>query len=58
MVSLFKGFIHIAHHIYSHSADKGEIIYPVTPNEHLKGWHGGNFKNSIPGEPIIDINDF
>lgn len=37
---------------------KGEIIYPVTLNEHLKGWHGGNFKNSRPGEPIIDINDF
>ncbi len=51
------------HHSYSaskfpHLADKGEIIYPVTPNEHLKGWHGGNFKNSRPGEPIIDINDF
>nr|WP_278335285.1 pre-toxin TG domain-containing protein [Clostridium kluyveri] len=51
------------HHSYSasqypHLADKGEIIYPVTPNEHLKGWHGGNFKNSSPGEPIIDINDF
>lgn len=51
------------HHSYSvskypHLADKGEIIYPVTPNEHLKGWHGGNYKNSNPGEPIIDINDF
>ncbi|MDI9215862.1 MULTISPECIES: hypothetical protein [Clostridium] len=51
------------HHSYSaskypHLADKGEIIYPVIPNEHLKGWYGGNFKNSSPGEPIIDINDF
>ncbi|EJO5349380.1 hypothetical protein NRP93_003556, partial [Clostridium botulinum] len=51
------------HHSYSaskypHLADKGEIIYPVTPNEHLKGWHGGNFKNSKPGEPIIEIIDF
>ena len=51
------------HHSYSaskypHLANKGEVIYPVTPNEHLRGWHGGNFKNSIPGEPIIDIKDF
>ena len=58
MVSLFKDIIHIVHQNLPHLADKGEIIYPVTPNEHLKGWHGGNFKNSRPGEPIIDINDF
>ncbi|WP_077618272.1 pre-toxin TG domain-containing protein [Bacillus sinesaloumensis] len=51
------------HHSYSaskypHLADRGEIIYPVTFNEHLKGWHGGNWRNSIPGEPIIPIKDF
>lgn len=35
------------HHSYSasqypHLANKGEVIYPVTPNEHFNGWHGGN----------------
>ncbi|NPC94179.1 hypothetical protein HOO54_18605 [Bacillus sp. WMMC1349] len=35
------------HHSYSasqypHLANKGEIIYPATPNEHFNGWHGGN----------------
>ena len=51
------------HHAYSvsqypHLANKGEVIYPVTLNEHLHGWHGGNYRNSLPGEPIIDIHDF
>ena len=51
------------HHAYSvsqypHLANKGEVIYPVTLNEHLNGWHGGNFRNSLPGEPIVDIHDF
>ena len=51
------------HHAYSvsqypHLANKGEVIYPVTPNEHLNGWHGGNYRNSLPGEPIKDIYDF
>lgn len=51
------------HHTYSvsqypHLANKGEIIYPVTLNEHLNGWHGGNYRNSLPGEPIVDIHDF
>lgn len=45
------------HHIYSaakypHLADKGDLIYPVTFDEHLYGWHGGNFRNSLPGRPI------
>ena len=48
------------HHSYSaskypHLANKGEIIYPVTPNEHLKGWHGGNFKNSSPGADLRTV---
>ena len=43
---------------YPHLANKGEIIFPVTPNEHLKGWHGGNWENSLPGKPINPINDF
>ncbi|MBT2600032.1 MULTISPECIES: T7SS effector LXG polymorphic toxin [unclassified Oceanobacillus] len=51
------------HHSYSasqypHLANKGEIIYPATPNEHLRGWHGGNWKNSLPGKPINPIDDF
>ena len=51
------------HHAYSvlqypQLANRGEVIYPVTLNEHLNGWHGGNFKNSLPGEPIVDIHDF
>ena len=51
------------HHTYSvskypHLADKGEVIYPATANEHLNGWHGGNYKNSLPGEPIKTILDF
>lgn len=37
---------------YPHLADKGEVIFPVTFDEHLYGWHGGNFKNSSPGKPI------
>lgn len=53
----------VGHHTYSaskypHLADKGEIIYPATYNEHLYGWHGGNWKNSIPGEPITRKKDF
>ena len=59
----FDGIPIAGHHSYSaskypHLADKGEIIYPVTFNEHLKGWHGGNWRNSIPGEPIKPIKDF
>jgi hypothetical protein len=51
------------HHSYSasqypHLANKGDIIYPVTPNEHFNGWHGGNWKNSLPGKPINLIEDF
>lgn len=31
---------------------------PVTPYEHLYGYHGGNYKNSLPGKPINDIKQF
>ncbi|QPA30753.1 pre-toxin TG domain-containing protein [Thermaerobacillus caldiproteolyticus] len=55
----------IGHHAYSASkypqiADKGEIIYPVTFREHLYRWHGGNYRDSLPGRPINDSipNDF
>ncbi len=45
------------HHTYSagrypHLANRGEVIFPVTFDEHLYGWHGGNFKNSLPGKPV------
>jgi LXG domain of WXG superfamily/GHH signature containing HNH/Endo VII superfamily nuclease toxin len=51
------------HHSYSasqypHLANKGEIIYPATPYEHFRGWHGGNWKKSLPGKPINPIDDF
>lgn len=49
-----------SHHTYSaskypHLANRGEIIYPATFSEHLYNWHGGNFKNSLPGKPIKPI---
>ncbi|MBO4637379.1 MAG: hypothetical protein J5685_09570 [Clostridiales bacterium] len=45
------------HHSYSvskypHLANKGEAIFPVTFAEHLYDWHGGNFRNSLPGKPF------
>ena len=51
------------HHTYSASkypqlADKGNVIYPATKTEHLEGWHGGNYKNSLPGKPIKNIIEF
>jgi len=33
-------------------------IQTATINEYLKGWHGGNWRNSNSGEPIIPIKDF
>ena len=52
-----------AHHTYSakdfpHLANLGAVIYPATHNEHLKGWHGGNYKKSRPGKRIRRIRDF
>lgn len=51
------------HHTYSvskypHLSGNSEVIYPATFNEHLKGWHCGNFRNSLPVEPIRTIIDF
>lgn len=45
------------HHTYSvskypHLANKGEVIFLATFEEHLYVWHGGNFKNSLPGKPF------
>ncbi|MGI2721472.1 hypothetical protein [Bacillus cytotoxicus] len=43
---------------YPHLADKGEVIYPLTYKEHFYGWHGRNYKNSLPGKPIKEIIEF
>lgn len=53
----YKGKTVQGHHTYSaskypHLANQGAVIFPVTFDEHLYGWHGGNFKNSLPGRPI------
>lgn len=45
------------HHTYSvshypHLAGNHKVIYPVSFEEHLYEWHGGNFKNSLPGKPF------
>jgi len=59
----FNGKIIVGHHSYSasnypHLANLGEIIYPATFREHLRGWHGGKYKLSMPGRPIKIIIDF
>ena len=51
------------HHTYSasqypHLANRPEVIFPATFNEHFYGWHGGNWKMSLPGERINTIEDF
>ena len=51
------------HHTYSasqypHLANRPEVIFPATFNEHFYGWHGGNWKMSLPGERINPIEDF
>lgn len=52
-----------AHHTFSarkypHLANHSEIIYPATHLEHHKGWHGGNYRKSLPGKRIRPINEF
>ncbi|NBJ71707.1 hypothetical protein D1839_20085 [Roseburia sp. 1XD42-34] len=47
----------IGHHTfnaknYPHISNKGELIYPATPSEHLKGWHGGSYHKNSPGKPV------
>ena len=46
-----------AHHTFSvnkypHLADKAEVIYPTTFQEHFFEWHGGNWKTSLPGKRL------
>ena len=59
----FNGVSLQAHHSYSasefpHLANLGEVIYPATNKEHLKAWHGGNYKKSIPGKRIKKMRQF
>ena len=44
--------------LYPHLSNSGNVIYPVTHREHLKGWHGGNYKKSKAGIPLKYIKDF
>lgn len=42
----YNGVAMQSHHTFSaaeypHLANLGRVIYPATPFEHLKGWHGG-----------------
>ena len=46
-----------AHHTYNvsrypHLANRWEVIFPTTFKEHFYDWHGGNWKNSLPGKRI------
>ena len=59
----FHGHTVQGHHTYSaakypHLANYGNIIYPATALEHLKGWHGGNYRRSLPGRRIRKIAEF
>lgn len=59
----YKGRSLESHHTYSvakypHLSNRYELIYPATHNEHLNGYHGGNYRNSLPGKPINNIKDF
>ncbi len=59
----FDGTTLVGHHTYStreypHLADKASVVYPATSYEHLKGWHGGNYKRSLPGRRIRRIREF
>lgn len=59
----YRGESMHSHHTYSvtkypHLANKGQLIYPATRNEHKSRWHGGNFKTSQPGRPMkINIKE-
>jgi hypothetical protein len=52
-----------SHHLYSvtkypHLANVSTFIQPVTHCEHLYGYHGGSYRNSLPGKPIKNIKEF
>ncbi|WP_179863684.1 hypothetical protein [Bacillus cereus] len=53
----YNGKSIIGHHTYNamnypHICNRGELIYPVTGREHLKGWHGGSYSKNAPGRPV------
>ncbi|WP_410610304.1 T7SS effector LXG polymorphic toxin [Bacillus sp. SIMBA_154] len=53
----YNGKSIIGHHTYNamnypHICNRGELIYPVTSREHLKGWHGGSYSKNAPGRPV------
>ncbi|UYO36035.1 T7SS effector LXG polymorphic toxin [Bacillus zhangzhouensis] len=53
----YNGKSIIGHHTYNamnypHISNRGELIYPVTGREHLKGWHGGSYSKNVPGRPV------
>ena len=57
----FNGQSLHGHHSYSvsrfpHLAGKHEGIWPASFKEHLYGWHGGNWKTSLPSKPI-NVNE-
>lgn len=59
----FNGKALQGHHTYSaseypHLANNHLVIYPATDKEHLKGWHGGNYRNSKHGSRIRRIREF
>ncbi|GAA0306154.1 hypothetical protein GCM10008924_24680 [Gracilibacillus halotolerans] len=49
----YNGHSIIGHHTYNamnypHISNRGELIYPVTSRERLKGWHDGSYsKNAL-----------
>ncbi|PEF53009.1 MULTISPECIES: hypothetical protein [Bacillus cereus group] len=53
----YNGKSIIGHHTYNamnypHICNRGELIYPVTGREHLKGWHGGSYSKNASGRPV------
>lgn len=59
----FNGKTLQGHHTFSaskypHLANNHLVIYPATSFEHVKGWHGGNYKKSEPGRRIRRIREF
>ena len=59
----FKGKTLHGHHAFSahkypHLAKFHQVIYPATFEEHFQGWHGGNWKNSLPGKRIKTVKNF
>lgn len=37
---------------YPDIADQADTIYPVTKDEHVNRWHGGDFQNDTSGQPL------